>query len=177
MKILILILTLFIKDIDTVKFENLIGEKLSKINLIMDTNFKNDLSSNKNLYFASFNSYKEYYGMSYNMISTTVDKNNTITSLTIHFKSVINRNFFDLFNTDYNIPDKIYITGDKTITSDDKYGNHHLVQGELEIREGTFDEKPLLIFWNKKKYQIKVLNREGFLQTSDLTYRLPTDQF
>lgn len=161
----------------TVKFEDFIGKKLSEINSIMETDFKNDLSSIKTLYFAHFDSYKSYYGMNYDTLSIVIDENNIVTSLTIHFKNIIDANFFNSFNMNYDVPDKMYVIESKKNISESKTGYQHLSQGELKMKEATFSENPFLILWNKKKYQIKILNREGFLEASQLTFRLPTDQF
>ncbi|TPV34696.1 hypothetical protein FJ651_03965 [Paucihalobacter ruber] len=55
---------------------------------------------------------------------------------------------------------------------DEMYGfKQYLRKSELELREGTFEENPLYIIWNKEQYMIKALLRHN-QNISEITFSL-----
>ncbi len=170
---------LFIK-MDLIKPENLIGKKLKEVNLLLDANFNNYML-NKNLYFNSYGSEKSFYSMFYNTLSIITNDDKEVISVTIHFNGIINDFFYNSFILDYNNPTTIQVIDSRKILSEETL-NHknniqqHLKQREISLREGTFEEKPLFMLWNNKKFQIKVFIRHE-QNISELTFRLPSDQF
>lgn len=116
-------------------------------------------------------------GMPYKFLFIQTDKNDTVQSITIYFHRLINRAFYDAFNEVYAKPSSILVIEKRTVLSenngeDQTYGfKQYLRKSELELREGTFDENPLYIIWEKEKFMIRALLMHN-QETSEITFSL-----
>ena len=75
----------------------------------------------------------------------------------------------------YGAPDHIWVATNtsmisETIEDSNPEFKQRLTKSEQDLREGTFEEKPLVIIWNKGDFEIKVLFRYEQNQ-SKITYR------
>ncbi|WP_299557189.1 hypothetical protein [Seonamhaeicola sp.] len=171
---------------DNIKFENLLGKHIS----VAEATIENDFSEtnykihNTEVKFYSNAEYllklldyeiKDYFSMPYINLFIETDKNDTIISINVHFQKLINRQFYNAFNKTYGEPSSILVIKKRNVISegvenDDIHGfNQYLRKSELELREGTFEEGPLYIIWEKENYQIKALLRQQNM--SEITFK------
>lgn len=164
---LILIVKYFYMDFITL--ENLLDKHIAvaenhfgidfKVNVYKKDDFEAKFYSNKDYI------KKDFYGMNYNQITINTNPNDTIESITIHFREVINNRFYNLFTEKYGKPDSILVIKNRQTVSEtilkDKDGkiNQHLRKNKIDLEEGTFEENPLYIIWKKKNYEIKAFLR------------------
>ena len=157
------------------QFEQLLGKPFSEVKEITNCDFKvrdrNEIKFYMNTEFFT----RSLYGMVYNFISITTDHNDNVDSFCIHFHKVIDQSFYDAFVAQYGEPDNIHVISKRTVISEGKYVSDNgdftsnVRKSEVDVREGTFDEKPLFIIWNKKDYKIKALLRHK-QNISKITY-------
>jgi len=160
MKIILLLFTWINMNISSnPKFEDLIGKEISLANSIFDTEFKNNLSGLKNLYIAYLDSPKRFFNQQYSILSITVDDNNLINSITIHFLDVFDYCFFSSFNKEYHTPYKILVIDNKKVINKEKSGARTITQSQGKLQEGNFEDRPLFIYWENKSFQIKAFFR------------------
>ena len=160
-----------------VKLETLLGQSIEKAKTVLETDFIHyDDVSFANLYFLKFDDLRKFHKITYRSISIELDDFQKIKSITVHFTKYVNNDFYSSFISKYKKPSKILVVDSRKLISEDKTGYQHLSQSELKMREGTLDEKPLFIFWYNEEYQIKILNRNGTFEGSDLTFELATEQ-
>lgn|SRR5690606_4629378 len=158
--------------------KNLLGKNISEAYELIDNGFELD-TSNNNLYFMSTESYKYFYDMPtyYILIS---NNENIIDSITLYFHGIIDKGFYSSFTNDFGNPSTIQVIENVEIISEEKLTespfSQHLRKNFIETKEGTFDEKPLFMIWDKESYQIKILlNHQSNI--SIITFRNPTDKF
>jgi len=165
------------------EFENLIGQDISYANqVLIDEGFEYHKPLEDPFY--TSDSYVDFYGMPYNLISIITDDKNMINSITIHFNAIINKSFYDAFILDYGNPDTTQIIDGrdfvgkwtKTNVKDKGEIEHRVRRVTLKMREGKFEENPLFMIWNKKGYQIKTLSKHE-QNMSTITFRIPTNEF
>ncbi len=153
-------------------FEKLVGKRIPEINSILNCVLENNLI-NKNFYYGNTKEERLLYGINYNVISLTTDNNKNITSITIHLKNVIGNDFYNLFIAEYGKPTSILIIEREIILSETESTggsfNQKMRSGELEMKEGEFNENPLYIIWKKKGYKIKILIRRD-RNTTDVIF-------
>ena len=162
------------------RFENLIGKDISYANqILLVEGFQHKNLLEVNLY--TSNSYKEFYRMSYNMVSIMTDENKIIKDITIHFHHIIDSSFYNSFTVDYGNPDAILV-----IDKDDSEGkfkeinpkkefDHKLKKVTLKVVEGKFEDGPLFMIWKKDHYDIKILKKRE-QNISEITFRLPSNK-
>ena len=172
---LFLLLNLNYYGMDYINFEDLLGKHISvaeeitgndfeEINVNTDNFEKKQYSIKSNLDDSPFD-IRNFYGISFKFLFVQTDKNDTVQSVTVYFHRLINREFYDAFNEAYGKPSSILVIEKRTVISeyngeDEMHGfKQYLRKSELELEEGTFEEKPLYIIWQKEKYQIKALLR------------------
>ncbi len=177
---LLLCLVLFVQFMDFKEFEKLIGKDISYANLILlDEGFK--YHKPLEIPFYTSDSYQWFYGMPYNMISIITDDKDMVKSVTIHLHKVIDSRFYDLFILDYGNPDTTQVV--EGYDSVGKWTGNELEE-EIELKarkvtfkmkEGTFEENPLFMIWNKKAYQVRALSKHE-QNISEITFRVPIDK-
>ena len=157
------------------KFETLLGKSFAFAASCIGEEFINEPFLNNTYFLEKDSSYKSYYDSKYNCLSIYKDDREVVNSITIHLLEVLNFKSFNLMVTQYGAPDHIWVATKTTLiseTSDDSNPEfkQRLTKSEHDLREGTFEEKPLVIIWNKKDFEIKVLFRYEQNQ-SKITYR------
>lgn len=160
MKLIIFLLFLNMNDYN---FEDLIGKSLKEVNKIFDCDFKNNLIDER-FYYSSLKDESFYYGFYYNFISLNLNEEQKVESITIHFKKIIDLNFYNLFINHYEEPSNIIVVKDKKIIDEINEENNNtfnqkIRQSILITEEGSFEDKPLYILWEKKNFKIKILMR------------------
>ncbi|WP_452600771.1 hypothetical protein [Pontimicrobium sp. MEBiC06410] len=158
-----------------IEFEKLLGESISVFEKTIGNDFKKNPAMDFNSIEVEFYSLKDWnitkdlYGMPYRSLQVKKDKNNKIETIYISFNSIISRDFFDLFNAQYGKPNSIQIIAKRTLEQEsiNKNENGEIRSNSkkysLDLKEGSFDEKPLYITWKKDDYEIKALliHKEG----------------
>lgn len=150
-------------------FEYMLGKDIFDVEDILKINLKKN-SFKKNDSEVVFHSNKgfinePYLNTFYNHLSIITNEDNKVQSITIHFRTIIDNSFYNLFNNKYGVPDSILIVENKKleskITIKDKKGNINetLSKNTFDLKEGSFQEKPIYIIWKKKKFQIKAFLR------------------
>jgi len=162
---------------DFIKFEDTLGKPIDDVELTMGFNLKehnskdNQISFYRNDQDISF----EYFGLVSRFISVQSNESNAVKSISIHFREVINRKFYERFLEKYGEPDNIHVISKRTVISEGQYEKDdfsaYLTKSEIDFREGTFDKKPLFIIWNKDGYQIKAFLRHQ-QNISEITFSL-----
>lgn len=149
------------------EFERLLEKPFSEVENVIEGSFRDSSykSSKYILYFNHEYSNCNFFGMTSNFLSVFADKKNVVQSISIHFGSVIDRPFYNSFIEKYGKPDHIQIIENKQLESESflKDDNGKIIQtarkGTFDLREGTFEEKPLYIIWKKDGFQIKAFLR------------------
>jgi len=153
-------------------FEKLLNKNVKNVSNILNCKFKNNLLNPK-FYYSEFENERSYFGYKYNFISLTIN-NNEINSITINLNKLINKDFFNSFIKVYGKPNEIRVLKKENIINtvnekDNNSFNQKLKQSIIETEEGSFDDKPLYILWEKDHYIIKLFQRydRGY---SDITF-------
>ncbi len=168
---------------DYIEFEKLLGKNLSSIGKVIDSEFRkvqiannadleSDLYSN-NEYFSI-----DFFGMACNQITLLTSKKNDKTkSISIHFRKVIDHQFYGAFIEKYGKPDNIQIIESRQVESESVIKNDDgqviktLRKSTFGLREGRFEEKPLYIIWKKETFEIKAFLRHE-QNISEVTFSL-----
>ena len=165
-------------------FENLIGKDVSIVHaILLDKGFENDnIFPNIKSYALDEETYDSFYGLAFNIITIGINENNYVSDITIHFNQVIDSSFYYKFIIDYDKPDIIQVVDGVKFISDWKENKtengieQKVRKVTLNTREGSFEENPFFMIWNKEGYQIKALLRHK-QNTSEITFRLPSKNF
>ncbi len=162
--LLVLVLNLNPYSVDNIEFEKLLRKHISIVEEIIGDDFENTLSR-KSFYFISDEFVKKkFLNMSYNCLDINTNKNDIVASISIHFSEVIDRQFYNTFVEKYGTPDQIYVRSnvkvisEEVYTSDDDFSSN-LKKREGDLIEGTFDEKPLFMIWEKDDFYIQAFLR------------------
>lgn len=174
----VLSLIIIISVMDFREFQRLIGGNISEAYKAVDDSFKTD-DNTHDIYFMASESYKFFYNTPAHYILISND-NNIVDSVTFYFHGIIDETFYNTFVNDFGAPSTIQVienvetlsAGERTNDSFSQY----LKKSFVETREGTFEEKPLYMIWNKKDYQIKILLKHK-QNISEITFRLPKEEF
>nr|WP_321237229.1 hypothetical protein [uncultured Psychroserpens sp.] len=181
MKQFLLVLALIQTMNSNMKYENLLGEQLFAAESIFNCTFRNLKLEFKNfegiMYGCKDYNQQNYLGTSIRYVSIKTNQNQKIQSVSIKFYEAFNRHFFDLFVEKYGepdsilIPDNIKIINDKNENDSTSSMFQKVRATEFDLREGTFEEKPLYIIWEKESYQIKAFLRHR-QNMSEITFNL-----
>jgi len=144
------------------QFDNFVEKKIFHlIEVLINEGFRHKNLIGVNL-FSSIKT-KFFYGMSYNLISIITDNNENIINITIHFNSIINRNFYNQFIVDYGLPNSIIVLDNFKFLNDLKKVNEKKIFNSskviLDTKEGNFDDNPLFIIWKNANVNIKTLTK------------------
>lgn len=157
-----LIVFLLFFNMNDYNLEDLIGKSIREINNVFDCDFKNKLID-KRFYYSDLKEERFYYGLNYNFISLILNEDLKIESITIHFKEVIDLNFYNYFTKDYGQPKNILVSKNRklaseSITKEDvaKTFQQKLKQYESIVEEGSFEDKPKYLSWKKEDFEIKI---------------------
>ena len=157
------------------KFETLLRNSIAYAASSIGEEFINEPFQNGTYFLEKDSSYKSFYDSKYNCLSIYKGDREVVHSITVHLLEVLNFKTFNSLVAQYGAPDHIWVATKTTLiseTSDDSNPEfkQRLTKSEHDLREGTFEEKPLVIIWNKKDFEIKVLFRYEQNQ-SKITYR------
>ncbi|MDO5981862.1 hypothetical protein [Flavivirga spongiicola] len=147
---------------DYIEFEKVLGKHISIAEEVIGTDFENKLFGKSYYYIADELIKKEFCGTRYNMLTIMTNEKDTVQSITVHFQKVIDRQFYDVFIEKYGKPDNIQIIENRKVESESviKDDNGKIVErlrkSTLNLKEGSFEEKPLYIIWKKEGFEIKV---------------------
>ena len=158
------------------RFEKLLGEHVSVLKEAIGNDFENKLFG-KNVYYIKDDLIiKDFFGVPYNHINITTNEKGIVESITLHFQGMIHREFYDAFNKVYGEPDHIQVIENRQFVSEsfikDDNGKvtEHLRKNTFDVREGTFEEKPLWIIWEREHFQIKAFLRHKN-NRSEMTFK------
>lgn len=178
----VLIFNIGIYNMKDMNFEELLGKPFSVVEVVIGTDFRNNENLKLKTNFYSSINYVEndYYGMPNHHITILVDEKDAVKSITVHFRKVIDHEFYYLFIKDYGEPNHIQIIENRQILSEsftkDDNGEiiNHLKKSTFDLREGAFEEKPLYIIWEKENFQIKAFIRHK-QNISEVTFSLASN--
>lgn len=162
--ILLILFTMNTNDncMDNIEFEKLLGESILVFEKAIGDDFKkNPIRDSYSV--KDWNMIKTFHGMSYNLLSVDKDEKDKIKSIYINFNSIISRDFFDSLNWQYGKPNSILIMANRTLEGEhiekDENGKNKVSARKysLDLKEGSFEDKPLYIIWKKYDYEIKAL--------------------
>ncbi len=179
----ILTLNLNTYFVNTIKFEELLGKHLSYVEKTVGSNFrKNDFEKVKISLYSSQNFNMDFHGIFSYFISVETDKNDIVKAITIHFGEVINRQFYDSFIENYGEPNHIYVMSNIKVISetsphetDDPF-HRNLTKREGDLIEGTFEDKPLFMIWEKDGFYIQAFLRHK-QNISEIMFSLESPPF
>jgi len=155
--------------------EYLLGKNYLSINEFVSCNFRTK-EYGDGFYINSEFLDEIYYTMPYNFITILTDEKKNIESVTVHFKGIINREFYDVFNSVYGEPNSMLVIEKRNVISEGIYGDDNFKysarKSDLELREGTFEENPLFIIWEKDGFEIKAfLRQKNSFNKSEITFK------
>lgn len=160
-----------------IKFEDVLGKDISVFEETIGADFENKLYGNNSYYLKNHLNTKEFFGMSYSMISVNINEKAIVQSITIHFQELIDHEFYNSFNNAYGEPKHIQVIENRKLESEtylrDDNGNvtQHLKKNTFDLREGAFRENPLFIIWEKEKFLIKAfLRKKNRFNLSEIAY-------
>lgn len=155
---------------DKIMFESLLGKHFSYVKDVTRRDFKkNEFEKDGfiiNFYSNKNSIEKDFYGMTYNYMTFQTTDKDTIQSVSIHFNKVLNRQFYDSFILKYGEPKSILVIDDREVESEtilkDKNGKitQRLRKSKIELKEGSFEDEPLFIIWEKEAFNIKAFIRQ-----------------
>lgn len=152
--------------------EDLIGKNIREVNNILDCDFKNELID-ESFYYSNLKGERFYY----NFISLILNEELKVESITIHFKKVIDTNFYYSFTKDYGKPENILIQKNKILVSESstnedtsKTFQQKLKQYESIVVEGGFKDKPKYVLWKKEHFEIRI-SIDYDMSVSEVTFK------
>ncbi len=151
-------------------FEDLLGKSISKA----ETYCNGDMTSEGNMHWI-WNSKLGFLEKPYNHITMTTNENNTIISITLYIPEIIDKTYFERICERYGNVNRILVI-DKLISEEKSvFRNQRLEDGKYLLKDGSFDDKPFYLYWNKKDFQIRVcLDYNNGLTT--ILFREPTTE-
>lgn len=182
--LLILILKLNSCFVDNIEFEKLLGKHLYDVKKVIDVDFKKNNFEKVKIGFYSNKEYLNisYFGMISHHITLLSNDKEMVTSISVHFRKIIDRPFYDSFVREYGSPSSIQIIKKRQIESeivlknDSSKVDQTLRKGTVDLSEGSFEDKPLFIIWKKESYQIKAFLRHE-QNISEIIFSIPEDRF
>lgn len=142
--------------------EKLLRKDITKTYKILDRDFNYD-EEDKSICFFNNDTFKYYYNMPSYFIHISSDDNGIINSITLYFNGLIDKNFYSSFNKDYGKPSSIQVIDTiETISQEKKVVGdftQDLKKNFIQTREGSFNEQPLYIIWEKDSYNIRATFR------------------
>lgn len=146
-----------------IDFKELLGKHISTVEKVISNDFENKLFGKEFYYIKDENITKNLYGISFNSLTILTDENEIIESITIHLPKVIDKEFYNQFIKIYGYPNEIkVIQRREEISNDfieDEIFSQEVKKSNIELRDGSFEDNPLFIIWEKEKFVIKVLSR------------------
>lgn len=166
---------------DHMEFEKLLGKHVSVFEETIGDDFENKLFGNSFYYISDEFNKKYYSDMQYHNLTISTNQNHIVESISIHFPKVIDRQFYDSFIEKYGEPNKTQVIDKRHVINEGSYTTgelkiQKLSKSELEMREGTFDEKPLFIIWEKEHFYIQAFLRHK-QNISEITFSLDSPIF
>lgn len=156
------------------EFKSLIGGNIFDTYKLTEEGFNLDSESN-NLYFMASGRYKYFYDMPAYYISVS-QENATVDSITFYFKGIIDSSFYNAFVNEFGIPDTIQIVDNIKVISEEENTGQYLKKSFIETRDGSFEENPLYMIWNKEGYQINIFIKNSS-NTSEIIFKQIIDGF
>ncbi|WP_346880773.1 hypothetical protein [uncultured Algibacter sp.] len=163
--------------INHIKFEELLGKHVSKFEDSIGIDFENTLFQKSFYYISDEFTKKHFYGMEYNMVDIITNEDQKVQSISVLFRKVIDSQFYNAFIVNYGEPDHIQVVLNKKEIKEDypKENNNDFTRNakkyEIELKEGSFNEKPLYIIWKKDNYEIKAFLRHK-QNMSEITFSI-----
>lgn len=159
------------------EFQNFIGKDIKEIKRI--NSFKLEHNKELNKYYVVSETGFKFYGKTYNNLTITTDDQDIIKDITIYINGIIDKVFYDTFNNNYDLPSDIRVVDTVKFISESeaKEGLGAYVKNEiLFTKKGEFEDKPIVLIWNKNNYQIRFFLRYD-INISEIKFNLPTDKF
>lgn len=153
------------KTLNDMEFEHLLGKSVAYFEEAIGSDFENKTFRENFYYIDNELIHKYLYNTRYHAITIEKNEEETVRSISIHFRQVINRAFYDSFVEKYGKPDQVYIEGKRTLISKSLTKDEHgkiigsASKGESDLTQGTFDEQPLFMIWEKEGYYIQAFLR------------------
>lgn len=158
-----------------IEYETLLGKHSSIVKEVIGNDFDNKLFDKNFYYLKNENLKKNLHGINYNTISISSDKNEIIESVTVHFSSIINKEFYEKLNQIYGLPKEIKVISKREIVSEsndnDTFFSQNMRKSNIELQNGSFEENPLYIIWNKDNFEIIIFTRHN-IGISEITFKV-----
>ena len=159
---------------ECIDYENLLGKHISNIKDTLGNDFENNFFEKSFYYIKDENIKVNLFGINYNSISILTDKNEIIESVTIHLLSTIDKEFYNQLIQKYGQPNEIKVIEKKVIISNshlkEDIFSQDMKKSNIELRNGSFEEKPLYIIWRKDNFEIKIFSRYN-MGISEITFK------
>ncbi|MEB3344985.1 hypothetical protein U6A24_05915 [Aquimarina gracilis] len=163
------------------EFEELLGTHISTFETTIGNEFENKLFGETFYYTVDEFVKKDFFNIKYNIMTISKNEDNMVRSISIHFREIINKQFYDLFVEKYGEPDHTYVMSNMKVVSEGLYKSDdgfssNLRKREGDLVEGTFDDKPLAIIWEKDGYYIQAFLRHE-QNISEIMFSLDSPPF
>lgn len=136
-------------------YHTLLGNYIQNIELF---NSKPIQKKNSEFYSLQFVDPNPYNNNAVYFIFFTTDLNDTIINVKLSLVNLIDSSFFNTLNLQYGAPDKILITDGMVTENKSVKGSFGstIIERVSDLREGSFEEHPVLISWKKDDFEITV---------------------
>jgi hypothetical protein len=163
---------------EIIDFSKLLGKEIYEVDrFLLGNNFQ--LNENLPKSYLVKKEIKSHYGLNYLEVNFTNDKSGLVNSVSLTITEVVNKKTFELLNDEFGKPSSIKVIDQEIFLSsgsDSANNNHTFNKGYATFKEGTFDDNPLFVIWDKDDLEVILHIRRGKLYHqgfSILTYRYP----
>lgn len=139
------------------RYELFLGQKISALEIKLGTSDYNKTDERYSYFF--FDDQLPYYNNYANAMFVRVDDKERIKSIDIKLTELINDVFYNELIKQYGNPNSILVVNKISTLgiSVDETMNSIVKRSFAETREGSFEEQPLHIIWNKDSFKTEVL--------------------
>lgn len=158
------------------EFQNFIGKHIKEISVINRDKLKHNGDLNK--YYLSTKVGYEFYSKTYNNLTVSTNDQDIIKNITIYVNGIIDKTFYAAFINSYGLPTNIMVIDTikapcgTRYSGDGQLGSYSMEQA-TSLKKGNFEDKPVLLIWDKKDYQIRFFLRYD-IKISEIKFTLAT---
>ncbi len=157
---------------NTIEYEFFIGKHVNEFSVINE--LKRERKTNFNKYYMFSKKGKIFCGKTFNHLTIKTNNQEIIEDITLYFPVILDKTFYSSLTNRYGLPSQIRVAD--TITRSGKVHKDELVSYSMDqttsLKEGNFDDKPIIVLWEKEDYQIRLFFKYE-INVSEIEYSLP----
>lgn len=142
---------------NSIQIENFLGKNINETTFNEQKPVMN--SSSSNYHSLLFKNSVSYYNNGIYSVFFHTDENDAINLLSLSLVTLIDDYFYNAMIETYGIPQSVLVADEIIDLNDhsiDRSNDIEVKKSFIKTKEGTFNENPILMIWEKKDYLIKV---------------------